>query len=86
MMMKQRDKKIFLNGKKCEKAIALNDHEDVADLQTDYTRDIISYCDHNRAPKFDLERAKAAMYKFFHDKNESMLTYCDQPFFSIFFP
>jgi len=67
-----------------EKNISIDDHEGFSDLQTDYIRDIISCCDQNTVPKFDLERATAGMYKFFQDKRENIITYRDQPFSSIF--
>ncbi|CAF4283723.1 unnamed protein product, partial [Adineta steineri] len=69
-----------------EQTLSLDDHEAFSDLQTDYIRDIISCCDQNTVPKFDLERSNAGIYKFFQDKRDNILTYRDQPFHSIFFP
>ncbi|CAF0756426.1 unnamed protein product [Adineta steineri] len=69
-----------------EQTLSLDDHEAFSDLQTDYIRDIVSCCDQNTVPKFDLERSNAGMYKFFRDKRDNILTYRDQPFHSIFFP
>jgi trimethylamine monooxygenase len=62
------------------------DHEGFSDLQTDYLRDLIECCDQTTVPKFDLERSSAGMYKFFRDKNESIVNYRNQPFPSIFPP
>jgi trimethylamine monooxygenase len=69
-----------------EQALSIDNHKGFSDLQTDYIRDIISCCDQNSVPKFDLERSNAGMYKFFDDKIENILTYRDQPFPSIFPP
>ncbi|CAF1057644.1 unnamed protein product [Adineta ricciae] len=69
-----------------EETLKLDDHEGFSDLQTDYLRDLINCCDPTTVPKFDLDKSNAGMYKFFQDKRDSILTYRDQSFPSIFPP
>ena len=69
-----------------EKSLAVDDHEGVSDLQTDYIGDLVNCCEQSTVPKFDLKQSNAGMYKFFHDKRVNISTYRDQPFPSIFPP
>lgn len=69
-----------------EAKLASNDHHGTGDLQTEYMRDILSLCDQTTAPQIDLDRASAAIHKFFDDKERDITTYRDQPFHSIYPP
>jgi trimethylamine monooxygenase len=69
-----------------EGIIPVEDHEGFSDLQTEYLRDVVSCCDQNTVPKFDLDRSNAGFHKFLSDKRDNIVTFRDQPFPSIYPP